>query len=339
MKKIKILGTLLALLSSMGIGSSLVQAHEGPRDLLNASYDVARELYKDLNAAYVAHYEKQHGVKVEVKQSHAGSSRQARAVIEGLDADVVTFNQVTDVQALVRANLVDADWQSKFPHDAFTSTSITAFIVRKGNPKGIKDWDDLIKPGIKIALVNPKTGGNGRYTFLSAYGYALKVYDGDREKANEFIRKLYQNVPILDQGGRAATTTFAQRGIGDVLITFEAETYMIRKELGDRVDLVVPSITVQADNPVAVVNRTVKKRGTEAFAKDYLNWLYSDEAQEIYARNFYRPVSPAILKKYEDRFPRTELVDVEKVFGGFEQAQKDFFADGGLFDQIYTKGR
>ncbi len=341
MKSFKLFSAGVAFLTSVGLATGVSgQTHEGPKDILNASYDVARALYQDLNPAFSAYYQKKFGEKVEVKQSHAGSTRQARAVIDGLDADVVALNQTTDIEALVRAGLVDANWKTQFPHDSFTSTSISAFIVRKGNPKNIKDWDDLIKPGVTIALVNPKTGGNGRYTFLAAYGYALRQYNGDRAKANEFVKKLYLNVPILDQGGNAATTTFAQRQIGDVLITFEAETFLIRSRLGaDSVDVVVPSVTIQADFPVAVINRTVKKRGSEKLTREFINWLYTEEAQEIFARNYYRPVLPSVLAKYQEQFPKTQLVDVEKEFGGFEQANKDFFADGGIFDQIYTKGR
>jgi sulfate/thiosulfate-binding protein len=341
MKSIKLFATGVVLYVSAGLGAGLhAEKYEGPKEILNASYDVARALYQDLNPAFSAYYQKKYGENVEVKQSHAGSTRQARAVIDGLDADVVALNQITDIDALVRAGLVDENWKAQFPHNSFTSTSITAFIVRKGNPKNIKDWGDLIKPDVKIALVNPKTGGNGRYTFLAAYGYALRQYNGDRDKANEFVKKLYLNVPVLDQGGNAATTTFVQRQIGDVLITFEAETFLIRSRLGeDSVDVVVPSVTIQADFPVAIINRTVEKRGSGPLAKEYLNWLFTEEAQEIFAKNYYRPVVSSVLSKYQDQFPKTELVDVEKEFGGFEKANKEFFADGGIFDQIYTKGR
>lgn len=324
---------LLVTAAAVAAVSTLTQAQDS---LLNASYDVSRELYKSINPAFSKQYKEATGKSVEVKQSHGGSSKQARAVIEGLEADVVTFNTSSDINALVDAGKVSKEWKTKFPNNASPYSSISAFIVRKDNPKNIKDWDDLIRDDVKIALVNPKTGGNGRYTFLAAYGYALKKFDGDQEKAKQFLNKLYQNVPVLDTGGRAATTTFAQRGIGDVLITFEAEVKLIQEEFGaDKVEIVVPSVSVQADFPVATVDTVTQKRGTAEVAKAYLDYLFTDPAQEIIANLYYRPQSPEVAKKYADQFGETSLVDVKEVFGGSEKT-KEFFVDGGLFDQIYT---
>lgn len=312
----------------------------GEEKLLNASYDVAREVYKDLNAAFVADYEQKTGKKVEIQQSHGGSSKQARAVIDGLEADVVTLNQVTDIDALVKAGLVSEDWKKQFPYDSSAYTSVTALIVRKGNPKNIKDWDDLVRDDVKVTLVNPKTSGNGRYSFLAAYGFALKKFGGDEAKAKEFIAKLYKNVPVLDTGGRAATTTFAQRGIGDVLVTFEAEVYLIRQEFGaEDFDVVVPSLTILADFPFAIVNKSVEKHGTRPLAEAYLSYIVSEPGQEIAAKNFYRPNAPAVAAKYADRFPKVDLIDVEQQYGGWKKAQQTFFDDGGVFDQIYTLGK
>ena len=318
----------------------LVPPATAEEKLLNASYDVSREFYKDLNASFVADWKSKTGKAIEIQQSHGGSSKQARAVLDGLEADVVTLNQVNDVTELVKAGLVSADWQKQFLYDASAYTSVTAFIVRKGNPKNIKDWDDLVRDDVKIALVNPKTGGNGRYSFLGAYGFALKKYGGDEAKAKEFVAKLYKNVPVLDTGGRAATTTFAQRGIGDVLITFEAEVYLVRQEFGaDDYQVVVPPLTILADFPFAIVNKVADKHGTRPLAEAYLRYIVSEPGQEIAAKNFYRPNSPAVAKKFADRFAKVELIDVERAFGGWGKAQQTFFSDGGVFDQIYTLGR
>jgi sulfate transport system substrate-binding protein len=308
--------------------------------LLNASYDVSREFYKYLNPAFATAWKAKTGNDVVIEQSHNGSSKQARAVLDGLAADVVTLNQVGDIDALVKGGLVASDWRTKFPYDSSAYKSVTAFIVRKGNPKKIHNWNDLIRDDVKIALVNPKTGGNGRYTFLAAYGYALKAFGGDKAKAKAFITTLYKNVPVLDTGGRAATTTFAQRGIGDVLITFEAEVYLIRQEFGaGDFEAIVPPITVLADFPFAVIDKVVEKHGTRAVADAYLNYIVSEPGQEIAAKNFYRPNSPAVAAKYAKQFPATELIDVDAVFGGWGKAQETLFNDGGLFDQIYTLGR
>ncbi len=327
--KLKIAFAALAVATS---GISLAQT----QTLLNGSYDVAREFYKDYNAAFIAHYKKTTGKDVKVDQSHAGSSAVARSVADGLDADVVTMNTSTDVDFLATAGVVAKDWNKKFPDNASPTTSTMLFLVRNGNPKGIKDWDDLIKPGIQVIVVNPKTGGNGRYAYLAAWGYAKKKGASDAQAA-EFVGKLYKNVPVLGKGGRDATTVFLQRNIGDVLITFESEVLSVNKEFGEgKVDAIYPSISVVAENPVAVVERTVAKKGTADLAKAYLNYLYSEEGQEIAARHALRPRSQAVLKKYASTFKPLQLFTVQEVFGSLGEAQKVHFNDGGQFDKLYT---
>ncbi len=327
--KFKIALATLALATS---GISLAQT----QTLLNGSYDVAREFYKDYNAAFIAHYKKTTGKDVKVDQSHAGSSAVARSVADGLDADVVTMNTSTDVDFLANAGVVAKDWTKKFPDNASPTTSTMLFLVRNGNPKGIKDWDDLIKPGIQVIVVNPKTGGNGRYAYLAAWGYAKKKGASDAQAA-EFVGKLYKNVPVLGKGGRDATTVFLQRNIGDVLITFESEVLSVNKEFGEgKVDAIYPSISILAENPVAVVERTVAKKGSADLAKAYLNYLYSDEGQEIAARHALRPRSQAILKKYASTFKPLQLFTVQDIFGSLGEAQKVHFNDGGQFDKLYT---
>jgi len=330
----------LALAFGLAVCLLAVAPASATETLLNASYDVSREFYKALNPEFAAAWKSETGNEVEIQQSHGGSSKQARAVIDGLEADVVTLNQVNDVAELVKAGLVSADWQKQFPYGASAYTSVTAFIVRKGNPKNIRDWEDLIRDDVKIALVNPKTGGNGRYTFLAAYGFALKKLGGDAKKANAFVKKLYANVPVLDTGGRAATTTFAQRGIGDVLVTFEAEVFLVRQEFGaEDFEVVVPSLTILADFPFAVVNKVVDKRGTRELAQTYLRFIVSESGQKIAARNYYRPNDPKVAAEYAAQFPTVSLIDVQKEFGGWSAAQEKFFKDGGVFDQIYTLGK
>ena len=304
--------------------------------LLNASYDVAREFYKDYNAAFVAHYKKTTGKDVKIDQAHGGSSAQARAVNDGLDADVVTMNTTTDVDFLASTGVVAKDWNKRFAHNASPTTSTMLFLTRNGNPKGIKDWDDLTRPGIQVIVVNPKTGGNGRMAYLAAWGYAKKKGASDAQAA-EFVGKLYKNVPVLAKGGRDATTIFLQRNIGDVLVTFESEVVSVDREFGTgKVDAVHPSISIVAENPVAVVERTVAKKGTGELAKAYLEYLYSDEAQDIAAKHALRPRSPAILKKHSATFKPIQLFTVAEVFGSLEQAQKVHFNDGGQFDKLYT---
>jgi sulfate/thiosulfate transport system substrate-binding protein len=304
--------------------------------LLNGSYDVAREFYKDYNAAFIANYKKTTGKDIKIDQSHGGSSAIARSVADGLDADVVTMNTSTDVEFLAGVGVVAKDWAKRFPGNASPTTSTMLFLVRNGNPKGIKDWDDLIKPGIQVIVVNPKTGGNGRYTYLAAWGYAKKKGATDVQAA-EFVTKLYKNVPVLGKGGRDATTAFLQRNIGDVLVTFESEVVSVNKEFGEgKVDAVYPSISIVAENPVAVVERTVAKKGTAELAKAYLDYLYSDEGQEIAAKHAMRPRSAAVLKKYAATFKPLQLFTVQEMFGSLSEAQKIHFNDGGQFDKIYT---
>ena len=325
---------LKTLLAAVALATSGLAAAQNT--LLNVSYDVAREFYKDYNAAFVAHYKKTTGQDVKIDQSHAGSSAQARAVRDGLDADVVTMNTTTDVQFLADSGVVAKDWAKKFPHDASPTTSTMLFLVRNGNPKGIKDWDDLIKPGVQVIVVNPKTGGNGRYAYLAAWG-AVREKGGTDEQAAEFVAKLYKNVPVLAKGGRDATATFLQRNIGDVLITFESEVVSIDREFGaGKVDSVYPSVSVVAENPVAIVERTTAKKNSGALAKAYLDYLYSEEAQEIAAKHAIRPRSEAVLKKHAATFKPIKQFTVSKYFGSLTEAQKVHFNDGGQFDKIYS---
>ena len=304
--------------------------------LLNASYDVAREFYKEYNSAFVANYKKTTGKDLKIDQAHGGSSAQARAVNDGLDADVVTMNTTTDIEFLASKGIVAADWTKRFPHSASPTSSTMLFLTRNGNPKNIKDWDDLIKPGIQVIVVNPKTGGNGRMAYLAAWGYVRKK-GGTEADAAAFVAKLYKNVPVLAKGGRDATTIFLQRNIGDVLVTFESEVISVDNEFGaGKVDAIHPSISIVAENPVAVVERTVNKKGTADLGKAYLNYLYSDEAQEIAAKHALRPSNPAILKKYSKTFKPLQLFTVNEVFGSFAEAQKVHFNDGGNFDKLYT---
>jgi sulfate transport system substrate-binding protein len=329
MKNIKLLIASLAIAAS-GVASAQTQS------LLNVSYDVAREFYKDINAAFVPWYKKTAGKDVKVEHSLAGSSSQARAVADGLDADVVTMNTTTDIEFLADKGVVAKDWAKRFPNNAAPTTSTMLFLVRNGNPKGIKDWDDLVKPGVQVVVVNPKTGGNGRYTYLAAWGYIRKKGGTDAQAA-EFVQKLYKNVPVLARGGRDATTAFLQRNIGDALVTFESEVESVNQEFGaNKVDVVYPSISVIAENPVAVVERTVAKKGTADLAKAYLNFLYSDEAQEIAAKHHIRPSNPAIVKKYASPFKPIKLFPVSELFGSLTEAQKVHFNDGGQFDKLYT---
>ena len=321
-----LLGSLLFGLASMASAQTL----------LNVSYDVSREFYKDVNAVFVANYKKTKGVDIKVDQSHGGSSAQARAVNDGLEADVVTMNTTSDVDFLASTGVVAKDWSKKFPHNAAPTTSTMLFLTRNGNPKGIKDWDDLIKPGIQVIVVNPKTGGNGRMAYLAAWGQVRKKGGSDAD-AQAFVKKLYANVPVLAKGGRDATNVFLQRNIGDVLITFESEVISVDREFGTgKVDAVHPSISIVAENPVAVVERTTAKKGSGELAKAYLDFLYTDEAQEIAAKHALRPRNPAVLKKYAQVFKPINLFQVSDYFGSLTEAQKVHFNDGGLFDKIYT---
>lgn len=323
--------TFLAALALAASGLASAQ-----QTLLNASYDVAREFYKDINAAFVPAYKKATGKDVKIDQAHGGSSAQARAVADGLDADVVTMNTTTDIEFLAEKGVVAGHWAKRFPNNASPTSSTMLFLVRNGNPKGIKDWDDMVKPGVQVVVVNPKTGGNGRYAYLAAWGY-VKKKGGTDAQAQEFMSKLYKNVPVLARGGRDATTAFLQRNTGDVLITFESEVESVNKEFGaNKVDAVYPSVSIVAENPVAVVERTVAKKGTADLAKAYLNFLYSEEGQEIAAKHSIRPHSPAVLKKYAATFKPIKLFTVQELFGSLSEAQKVHFNDGGQFDKIYT---
>ena len=306
--------------------------------LLNVSYDPTRELYQNYSAAFAKYREAKTGDTVTVKTSHGGSGKQARSVIDGLDADVVTLALAYDIDEISeRAKLLPADWQKRLQHNSAPYTSTIVFLVRKGNPKGIKDWDDLTKSGVAVITPNPKTSGGARWNYLAAWGYAQKKYGGDA-KAQEFIAKLYGNVPVLDSGARGATTTFVERGIGDVLIAWENEALLALKELGPaKFDIVAPSASILAEPPVAVVDKVVDKKGTRAVAQAYLDYLYSPEGQDIAGKNYYRPIDAKAAAKYEKQFPKVQLFTIDAVFGGWTKAQKTHFADGGVFDQIYTK--
>lgn len=305
--------------------------------ILNVSYDIARELFAEINPAFAAHWKTETGRDVTIDQSHGGSSRQARAILEGLPADVVTFNQVTDIDVLVDGGLIDANWREAFPDEASPYYSLPAFLVRKDNPKGIEDWDDLVRDDVQVIFPNPKTSGNARYTYLAAYAYALDQNGGDQEKAQEFVKKLLSNVPVFDTGGRAATTTFAERELGDVLITFEAETGGIAREYESRgFQRVTPSLSVLADFPVAVVTENAEKNGSTEVSNAYLGYLYSTEAQRILADNFYRVRDEAAQAEFADRFPEVRLVTVDEVFGGWDKAQAEHFAEGGILDKVFV---
>jgi sulfate transport system substrate-binding protein len=303
--------------------------------LLNVSYDVARELYQEINPAFEAQFQKSTGKTIQIKQSHGGSSKQARSVADGLEASVVTMNQANDIDMLADRGLVAKDWAKKFPNNAAPSYSTMIYLVRKGNPKGIKDWADLAKPGVKVVIPNPKTAGNGRYTYLAAWGSVLQN-GGTDAQARDLVTKIFKNVPILDTGGRAATTTFTQRQIGDVLVTFENEVQLMRQEFGQNFDIVYPAQSILAESPVAVVDKVVDKRGVRKEATAYLNFLYTEQGQEIIAKHYLRPRSPAVAKKYEATFRPVKLFTVDEVFGGWRAAQKRHFDDGGEFDKIYA---
>jgi len=305
--------------------------------ILNVSYDVARELYKDINPAFNASWQAKGNPAITINQSHGGSSKQVGAVIAGLEADVVTMNQVPDIQQLVKAGLVKRDWQKRLPNDAPPYTTTSVFLVRKGNPKSIKDWPDLVRQGVEVIVPNPKTSGNGRYTYLAAYGFALKNYKSE-ESAKEFVKALFKNVPVLDGGGRGATTTFTQRNIGDVLVTFENEAILLDKEVGgDQFDIVYPSLSIDAPAPVTVVDKVVDKRGSRKVATAYLEFLWTPEGQAIIAKHYLRPRNAAVLKKNAKLFPAVNTFTVEKLLGGWEKVQKEQFADGGIYDQIVVK--
>jgi len=306
--------------------------------LLNVSYDPTRELYTAFNAAFIKYWQTKSGKTIQVRQSHAGSGAQARAVIDGLEADVVTLALSADIDAVAQSGLIDPGWQKRLPQNSTPYTSTIVFLVRKGNPKGIKDWNDLVKPGISVITPNPKTSGGARWNYLAAWLYAKQLPGGSDAKAREFMAALLKNVPVLDSGARGATTTFVQRGIGDVLLSWENEAYLALKEQPDKVQMIVPSVSILAEPPVAVVDKVVQKKGTKAIAEAYLQYLYSPEGQEIAAKNFYRPRDPKIAEKYAANFAKVKLLTIDQAFGGWTVAQKTHFADGGTFDQIYRPG-
>ncbi len=307
--------------------------------LLNVSYDPTRELYQEYNTAFAKYWKTKTGDTVTVKGSHGGSGKQARSVIDGLEADVVTLALAYDVDEIAaRAKLLPTDWQKRFKHNSAPYTSTYIFLVRKGNPKGIKNWDDLVKPGVSVITANPKTSGGARWGYLAAWGYALKKPGGTEASARAFVAQLLANVPVLDSGARGSTVTFAERGIGDVLLAWENEAHLSLKEFGaDKFDIVYPPTSILAEPPVSVVDKVVDKRGTRDVAQAYLEYLYSTEGQEIAARNFYRPIDPAVAAKYEKQFPKISLFTIDEAFGGWTKAQKTHFADGGVFDQIYAR--
>ncbi|MET0659794.1 MAG: sulfate ABC transporter substrate-binding protein [Steroidobacteraceae bacterium] len=306
-------------------------------EILNASYDVSRELFEEINPAFIAAWKKQGGEELVIRQSHGGSSKQARSVAEGLPADVVTFNQVTDIQLLQKAGLIASNWQQRLPNKASPFYSLPVFLVRHGNPKQIKDWNDLVRPGVQVVFPNPKTSGNGRYSYLAAYAYALDRFKNEPKQAQAFVAKLLANVPVFDTGGRGATTTFIEREIGDVLITFESEVAAIRNEYGkSQLQAVIPSLSLRADFPVAVVDKVVDKRGTRKAATAYLQFLYSDAGQEIIAQRHNRVQNAAVLAKYQKEFPAVKLVTVDEVYGGWDAVTKTHLSDGGLLDQAFA---
>ncbi|WP_426107398.1 sulfate ABC transporter substrate-binding protein [Massilia sp. TSP1-1-2] len=322
----------LALLSQAAVAADI--------SLLNVSYDPTRELYQDFNAAFAKQWKAKTGDTVTVKQSHGGSGKQARTVIDGLEADVVTLGLAYDIDAIAERGLVSPQWQKRLAHNSSPYTSTIVFLVRKGNPKGIKDWGDLVKPGVSVITPNPKTSGGARWNYLAAWGYAIKQPGGTEASAREFVGKLYKNVPVLDSGARGATTTFVERGIGDVLLAWENEALLAIKELGpDKVEILAPSVSILAEPPVALVDKVADRHGTRKVAEAYLQYLYSDEGQEIAAKNYYRPTAPKTLAKYASQYPKVKLFTIDEVSGNWAKSQKAHFADGGLFDQIYQPKR
>ena len=329
-----LLSPLRRVLLALALGSAVLPAMAAPVELLNVSYDVARELYKDINPAFVAEWKKTTGEDVVIKQSHGGSSKQARAVADGLDASVVTMNQANDIDMLADRGLVAKDWAKKFPDNASPYYSTMVFLVRKGNPKGIHDWADLAKPGVQVVIPNPKVTGNGRYTFLAAWGAAIKA-GGKDAQARDLVTRIFKNVPVLDGGGRAATTTFTQRQIGDALVTFENEVNLIRAEFGNNFEVVYPKISVLAEDPVAVVDKVVDRKGPRKEATGYLNFLYSEAGQAIEAKHYLRVRNEKVMKQFAANYRPIQLFSVDDLFGGWRAAQKRFFDDGGEFDKIY----
>jgi sulfate transport system substrate-binding protein len=332
--------TIKRLAASLLLSLLAAQSFAADTTILNVSYDPTRELYQDIDRAFAADWKAKTGDTLTIKQSHGGSGKQARTVIDGLDADVVTLGLAYDIDEISQHGLLAPGWQKKLPNNSTPYSSTIVFLVRKGNPKGIHDWNDLIKPGVAVITPNPKTSGGARWNYLAAWAYARHQPGGNDAKAKEYVAKLFKNVPVLDSGSRGATTTFTERGIGDVLIAWENEAFLAIKELGaDKVELVTPSSSILAEPPVAVVDKVVDKRGTRKVSEAYLNYLYTDAAQDIIARNFYRPASPAVAQKYAAQFPKLKLYTIDAEFGGWTKAHEAHFADGGSFDQIYQPGK
>lgn len=326
----------MKIFKSISLLTALLISSVFADELLNVSYDPTREFYQEVNASFAKQWKQQTGKSLTIKQSHGGSGKQARSVIDGLSADVVTLALSGDIDVIAKqANLLPSDWQAKFPDNSSPYTSTIVFVVRKGNPKGIKDWGDLAQPGVKVITPNPKTSGGARWNYLAAWAYAERKFGGEQSKVKEYIRALYQNVPVLDTGARGSTTTFAQRGIGDVFLSWENEAHLIEKEFPGKTQIIIPSISILAEPPVAVVDKNVKKHGTAELAKAYLSYLYTPEAQDIAGKHFYRPRNSKALAKWSRNFPSINLVTIDKEFGGWAKAQKTHFDDGGTFDQIY----
>ncbi len=324
--------------AGLALAATLVGHAHADTTLLNVSYDPTRELYVAYNNAFADYWKKQTGETVIIQQSHGGSGKQARAVIDGLEADVVTLALAGDIDSIAKTGQIGKDWIDRLPDHSTPYTSTIVFLVRKGNPKKIKDWDDLAKPGISVVTPNPKTSGGARWNYLAAWGYALDKSNGDEAKAKDFVSKIYKNVPVLDSGARGSTVTFTQRGVGDVLISWENEAFLAVKEAGDQYEIIVPSESILAEPPVAVVDANVDRNGHRKIAEAYLKYLYSDEGQDIAANWFYRPRNPAIAAKYAAQFPKLKLFTIDEKFGGWAKAQPTHFADGGVFDQIYQPG-
>ncbi|CAG0980178.1 sulfate transport system substrate-binding protein [Geobacteraceae bacterium] len=337
MKTLRTIATLAAAV--LALATPL--AAQSEVNLLNVSYDPTRELYQDYNAAFAKYWKGKGGDTVTVKQSHGGSGKQARAVIDGLDADVVTLALAYDIDEIAdKAKLIPANWQKRLPHNSSPYTSTIVFLVRKGNPKKVRDWNDLVRPDVKVITPNPKTSGGARWNYLAAWGYALKQKGGSEAKAKEFVTKLFRNVPILDSGARGSTTTFVQRGQGDVLLAWENEAFLAVNELGkDKFEIVVPSVSILAEPPVTVVDKVVDRKGTRKVAEEYLKYLYTPAGQEIAAKHYYRPIDKKVAAKYAKAFPKVKLFTIDDTFGGWKAAQKKHFADGGVFDQIYGPGK
>lgn len=331
---------LATALSVTALSSGTVVQAQEKQVLLNVSYDPTRELYRELDESFIKAYKEKSGVDLTIRQSHGGSGKQARSVIDGLEADVVTLALAYDIDAIADRGMLAKDWQKKLERNSSPYTSTIVFLVRKGNPKNIRDWDDLVKPGVQVITPNPKTSGGARWNYLAAWAYAKKQPGGDDAKAQDFVAALFKNVPVLDTGARGSTTTFVERGVGDVLLAWENEAFLAIRELGpDKFDIIVPSISILAEPPVAVVDKVVDRKGTRAAAQAYLEYLYAPEAQDIIARNYYRPTDEAVAKKYADAFPPVELVTIDSDFDGWRAAQEKHFSDGGTFDQIYRPGQ